>query len=223
MKPDDSPETDAHGFAPTNVVNARVSRRGGRVRFYRVWMKPADLAFPPVERRVTGPEEIAMIANYSKAKDEGRVSEGTLRMATGGRGGIPPREIAERDDRGGVQKFSNSTETDPPKNFETPVENSPPSTLFRWDCPHCAQVGWTRLIRHEGEPAGQLRARATAEAFDQHADVSARCVSNELNVQEDREGELMDGSTRAATNELANATFDGETPDLVPLPFNGDE
>lgn len=178
MKSNDSlPETDAHGFAATNVVRVRPSRNRGRVRFYRVWMKPDDLAFPPHERRIVGQEELAMIAKYIAHQAKGNDGPTTMRLSAGG---MPQTHRAGSGGR------------DSSKNFCAPKKEATRET-FRWSCPHCGCLGWTNAIRGEREPDNQLRARVTADAFDQHAHVADRCISDELEIVEDN----SEGATAA--------------------------
>lgn len=169
MPPDDfTPETDEHGFAPTKVVNARISRRGGRVHFFRVWMKPGDLAFPTQERRILGGEEKLMQAKYAKAREAGDVG-GTVRLDAGR--GMPPNAA-------GVRAVGDSG-----KNFATSTEKSSPSLVFfSWSCPHCHIGGTVNAKRDAREPQAAFHARLTAHCFDQHKEHSERCISDELTI-----------------------------------------
>lgn len=62
---DTAPEVDALGYAATRIVRVRRSPASRIIRFYRVWMKPGNLAFPPQEREITDhAERIAQLAKY---------------------------------------------------------------------------------------------------------------------------------------------------------------
>lgn len=173
MTPDDfRPETDAHGFAATNVVRVRLSRGRGAVHFFRVWMKPDDLAFPPHERRIVGAEEMQMRARYAQRKMRGEEESDELRLDAGRvcrPGGMPQTARAGRD------------VGDSGKKFETQIENHSP-VRYSWTCEECKFRGQVDATRGDGEPDGQFRARLTAHCFDQHAQNRPECASGELTI-----------------------------------------
>lgn len=82
-------ETDAYGFAPTRIVRVRHSRRGGRSRFFRVWMKPANPSFPPQERELIGAELIEAMVKFADQRND---PPAVVRLAAGGGpGGVCPQ------------------------------------------------------------------------------------------------------------------------------------
>ena len=96
------PKTDKRGFAPTNrVVVKPPARKGGAVRFYRTWMKPGDLDYPPQLRRIHGPEERRKRAQFALQKLHGvRMDMGIVVDATPRAGGMP--QTADASAEGGT-------------------------------------------------------------------------------------------------------------------------
>lgn len=88
--PDDH-EIDEHGFAPTRIVRARWSRRHGALHFFRVWMKPGDLAFPEQERRLLGAEHVDALVRFMQHKQRGERDDEIRLDATPMPGGVCPQ------------------------------------------------------------------------------------------------------------------------------------
>ena len=100
---DELPEPDEHGFAPTKIVRVRWSAKGNYPRFYRVWMKPADLAFPPQERRLYGEEQDKAMRSYTRSvMRSGSNEERVVRLSAGN--GTMPRGYATNSATAGAEE-----------------------------------------------------------------------------------------------------------------------
>lgn len=135
----DTPETDEHGFAPTKIVRVQRSRGGGALRFFRVWMKPDDLAFPAQHRSLTEEEEPVYRARYARRIMAGERFDGDVTVRTAGPdGGMPPNETPERPGGDSGRKFLN-----PQEKGRVEIRG------LRWRCPDCAREGLLRAFADE--------------------------------------------------------------------------